>query len=67
MKLALISVTALALLGCGVETATTAATAAKAQAEQAKEAQQAMDKIKVDIDAAAKQSAERLQRAEGAN
>lgn len=67
MKTILICATAFILFGCGIETATTAATAAKLQADQAKEGQRTMDKAKADIDAAMKQSDERMKQAESAN
>ena len=67
MKFTMICATVFMLLGCGVETATTAATAAKLQADQAKETQKTMDKAKADIDAAMKQSDERLKQAESSN
>ena len=63
----ILTITAILLISaCGVETATTAATTAKLQADQTKQAQQQMEKAKADIDAAMKQSSDRLNPAEKA-
>lgn len=59
--------TTLLLSACGLEGATTAATVGKLQADQAKQAQQTLDNSKAEIDAALKQSEDRLKRADSAN
>jgi hypothetical protein len=66
MKTTLATAMLLLVSGCGIETATTAATTAKLQADQTKQAQQQMEKAKADIDAAMKQSSDRLNQAEKA-
>ena len=56
--LALVSV--MALSACGVaDVATSAAVTAKLQAEQARQGKETMDKIKADLDAAAKAEQQR--------
>ena len=66
MKHPLISVTVAVLLSaCGVaDVGTAAVTQGRLQADQAKQGMESADKVKADLDAAAKADEERLRKAE---
>ena len=65
-SLATVVCTAMALVGCGAETAGTAAVVGKMQADRAGEAKQSLESVKAGLEAAEQQSQERLRQAEGA-
>jgi PBP1b-binding outer membrane lipoprotein LpoB len=65
-SLAIVVCTAMALVGCGAETAGTAAVVGKMQADRAGEARQSLESVKAGLDAAEQQSQERLRQAEDA-
>lgn len=56
----------MAISGCGAETAGTAAVVGKMQADRSGEARQSLDSVKSGLDAAEKESQERLRQAEAA-
>lgn len=65
-SLAILVCTVMALSGCGAETAGTAAVVGKMQADRTGEARQSLDSVKSGLDAAEKESQERLRQAEAA-